>query len=319
MQQFNGHICSLNTPTTVTLNGTEGTLRLQDQVISFLFQDDVLTFPQQAPWLSQLAVLEGLFSFDLQKKAIAVKNLHPFLREKLQSEDMVLRQQFYQLPFLWHHNANLEIKPEAWTTTQNVPHPVRPKVLEGQVLYKRVCPRLNKTLSFRVASIEKDLDVFTDWQNQSRVNHFWDLAKPKEELREYLIKGLKDPHQFPVIFEVDNQPVGYFEFYWVKEDRLGPYYDSEAYDRSFHLLVGNSDFLGFKNTDAMLKSASHCLFLDEPRTRKIMAEPRHDNVAILKYIETFVAWIKLKEFDFPHKRSALLECRRERFFLGDYL
>ena len=34
---------------------------------------------------------------------------------------------------------------------------------------------------------------------------------------------------------------------------------------------------------------------------------------------TLDAWKKIKEFDFPHKRAALVECSRERFFQGEYL
>ena len=45
-----------------------------------------------------------------------------------------------------------------------------------------------------------------------------------------------------------------------------------------------------------------------------MGEPRADNKALLKHLATIPAFHNLKEFDFPHKRAALLECTRERFF-----
>lgn len=34
-------------------------------------------------------------------------------------------------------------------------------------------------------------------------------------------KGLKDPHQIPMLVEMDGEPLGYYEMYWVPEDRLG--------------------------------------------------------------------------------------------------
>jgi hypothetical protein len=118
---------------------------------------------------------------------------------------------------------------------------------------------------------------------------------------------------------IDGDEVAYFEFYWVKEDRLGPYYDSEAFDRGFHFLVGNKKYLGNKTTDSLIKAVLHFFYIDDPRTRKVMAEPRHDNQKVLKYAEASIGWTKLKEFDFPHKRAALLENRREVFFGGNVL
>jgi hypothetical protein len=189
----------------------------------------------------------------------------------------------------------------------------------GEVQYARYIPGLGKTLSFRVVDPDQDVAVFHSWQTQPRVYEFWELNKPQKELHEYLVKGSADPHQIPMFVEFDGVPVGYFEMYWTMEDRLGPYYEASAFDRGFHFLIGNENFLGFPNTDAIIKSACHFLFLDDPRTRNIMAEPRSDNKRVLKYVDLIPAWRKLKEFDFPHKRAALLECRRERFFLGPYL
>ena len=145
------------------------------------------------------------------------------------------------------------------------------------------------------------------------------MAESKEKILAYIEKSLKDPHALPTIAECDGVPFGYFELYWTREDRLAPYYESEVWDRGFHFLVGEKSFLGFSNTDAILKSLTHFIYLEDRRTRKIMAEPRSDNQKVLRYLETFVAWKKLYEFDFPHKRSALLECTRERFFTGDFI
>lgn len=286
---------------------------------AFSLSDKTITFANNLDFKTQLLSLEDVFNSSLDLKEVNLENAHSLFLTDFGIEKTLSRKVFYQIPTLWTYKENNFCKLDHWVQTKEVTHPLRPQIHENQLLYKRYSKTLGKTLSFRVIDIEKDLDLFTEWHNKPRVNNFWELAKPKEELREYLIKGLQDPHQFPVIYEIDGVPVGYFEIYWVKEDRLGPYYESESYDRGFHLLVGNDDYLGFKNTDAMLKAMCHFLFLDDIRTRRIMAEPRHDNQAILKYIETFKAWRKVKEFDFPHKRAALLECSREKFFAGEYL
>jgi RimJ/RimL family protein N-acetyltransferase len=228
------------------------------------------------------------------------------------------RCEFFQNPSLWHQTKSYQIGVEKWSETKGQKHPIRPAARPG-VVYKRYIPHLQKTVTFRLTNPEADLDVFHEWHNSFRVSFFWELNKPKEELKEYMLKGLQDPHQIPMFVELDGVPLGYYEMYWVAEDRLGPYYEVDAFDRGFHFLIGNKKFLGHSITDSVIKSGLHFLFLDDPRTRKIMAEPRSDNQKVLKYAEASIGWRKVKEFDFPHKRAALLECKREGFFEGNAL
>ncbi len=230
----------------------------------------------------------------------------------------VNRAEFFQLPYLWRARAGTASLTERWTVTNDRKHPLRIQPQDG-IGYRRFVPSIGKTLQFRRAETERDLVVFHEWHNQPRVSEFWELNQSPEELREYLLKQRNDRHQSPWIVEADGAPVAYFEFYWTPEDRLAPYYDYEPFDRGFHFLIGEKSFLGVQNTDAIIKSALHFLFIDDPRTRRVMAEPRHDNAKVLKYVELIPAWKKLKEFDFPHKRAALLECARERFLDGNFL
>ncbi len=245
-------------------------------------------------------------------KNIELKESISVLGEKFSRSD------FFQIPTLWHHRENYLITPERWTETDGRPHPIRPPHHQG-VFYRRYIPHLEKTITFRLTDVKKDLDTFHEWHNSPRVSFFWELNQSKEELKDYMEKGLNKPHQIPMIVEMDGEPLGYYEMYWVPEDRLGPYYDHDAFDRGFHFLIGNKKFLGANTTDSVIKSGLHLLFLDEARTRRIMAEPRHDNQKVLKYAEASIGWKKLKEFDFPHKRAALLENSREVFFGGNAL
>lgn len=233
-------------------------------------------------------------------------------------EALLTRQELQQNPKLWLTHPACFPNPENWIETNGRAHPRRLPPVAG-VMYRRYVPSLGRTISIRLADPQKDLDVFHQWHNERRVWRFWELNKPKEELAEYLKKGLADPHQIPVIIECDGEPKGYFEIYWTPEDRLGPYYEYEPFDRGFHFLIGEKSFLGMANTDAVIKSVMHFIFLDDPRTRKIMAEPRHDNAAAIRYVDVFPVWKKLKEFDFPHKRAALLEAKREAFFGRNFL
>ncbi len=262
-------------------------------------------------------VIEHLFTH-LPLRTVALNPAHKlkaklneigFLRNNL----TIQRETFFQAPWLWHRTQTHTVYPEQWTKTQEVRHPSRPLVKDG-VIYRRYISSLGKHLSFELMDIDKHLSVFHEWQNQRRVSKFWELNKPIEELREYIEGIHSNPHHFPAIASIDGEPSGYFEIYWTAEDRLGPYYNYEVYDRGFHFLIGNKRHLGRDYFNAFVESISHFLFLDDPRTQTLLAEPRADNIALLHYLQEFPYWEKRFEFDFPHKRAALLASRREDFF-----
>ena len=244
----------------------------------------------------------------LQVVAEVLFSHHPEIEIVQIGNDTLDRVSFFSTPELW----NISNQSETYE------YPSRYPFSPGQKLYNRYVNSIEATIELRVIA-ESDLETFHQWHNQPRVSNFWELAQSKDELLNYIQKGLKDPHQIPVIAEINGEPAGYFEIYWTKEDRLGPYYESGPYDRGFHLLVGNPKYLGFKNTDALLKSACHFIYLDDSRTASIMGEPRHDNQKLLRYLLSFKSWRRVKEFDFPHKRAVLLECDRTLFFQGHYL
>lgn len=223
------------------------------------------------------------------------------------------RRTFFQDPYLWHRNGQYRLTPEIWTETNDRAHPERPKV-EAGVVYRRTIPGSDRKIAFEVLDLERHLDVFHSWHNLYRVSKFWELDKPKDELRAYIETVHADPHHIPFIASIDGEPSGYFEVYWTPEDRLGPYYKYDAFDRGFHFLIGNNKHLGHDLFRTFLESITHFLFLDDARTRSIMAEPRSDNIKLLRYVEIIPYWDKLYEFDFPHKRAALLTSRRELFF-----
>lgn len=223
------------------------------------------------------------------------------------------RKTFYQWPEPWMVNPGVHKKQPEIVVSNGVQHPKRPGRPQGTI-YRRYIHALGLTLSFRAVNPARDLDTFHEWMNQTRVAEFWELAKSKEELAKYLEGRNQDPHQFPVIGEFDNEPFGYFEIYWTMEDRLGPYYEADAFDRGMHVLVGNPKFLGKRFTQAWLTGLCHYLFLDHPDTNNIMGEPRSDNNNMLRYQKYLPYWKKLYDFDFPHKRASLMCCPRADFF-----
>lgn len=289
------------------------TLSLPDEVLS-----GATAFP--APHL--LRMIERTF-IDLPETDVV--DLAPGLLERTLHSDHDLalisagnsftcaRKNFFQSAAPWLQGRPASCMPLTSVTEMGkIRHPQRPPEPSGLV-YERYDPVIDMTISFRTINRDVDLETFTSWMNDGRVAFFWELAQSEAELAAYLENLHKDPHAFGLIGSFDGDPFGYFETYWAKEDRLGSYYDADDYDRGWHGLVGNRRHLGHAKTLAWLRALTHYLFIDDLRSRKVVGEPRASHTKLLRYADA-VAYYKVKEFDFPHKRSALMHCDRETFF-----
>jgi len=223
-----------------------------------------------------------------------------------------LRSAFWQHPALWLAAPTSAGFPLAYTVSEGKRHPRRPRPLRGTV-YRRRVPELGATVSFRTIDPVRDLAPFHRWMNDPRVARFWEMPGSEEEHTRYMQRSLEDAHLHPVIGCFDDEPFGYFELYWAKEDRIAPFYDVDDYDRGLHMLVGEQRWRGPTRVAAWLTSLAHYLFLDDPRTRNVVAEPRADNATMIGYLGR-AGFFREKEFDFPHKRAAMMVLRREVFF-----
>ena len=193
--------------------------------------------------------------------------------------------------------------------TATVSHPQRPAKPQGEV-YRRFDPQLGVWISLRTLDIELDLERFNRWQNTPRVLAFWDEGGSLDDHRQYLEKLADDPHTLTLIGCFDDQPFAYFEAYWAKEDRIAPFYDADDYDRGIHMLVGEQAHRGPHKVASWLSALTDYLLQDDPRTRRIVAEPRADNAKMIGYMQA-QGYARIKEFDFPHKRAALMVLERK--------
>ncbi|WP_221074685.1 GNAT family N-acetyltransferase [Agarivorans aestuarii] len=257
------------------------------------------------------AVEHGLFQL---KVAALQSNYYPNAAKALVAESQykaLSLRQFLQTAPLWREPQAAH-QPQTLVATNGIKHPTRPNKPTGQV-FTRYFYHLKRQVTFRVIDKQRDLSCFNRWHNHPIISPVWELEGSLQSHTEYLSKMVDDAHQYAVIGEFDGIPFGYFEVYWTPEDRLGPHYQCQDYDRGVHILVGNFSFRGGVYFDTWGSAILQYCFLDEPNTQRIMGEPRADNHRVVSITER-LGLEKQFEFDFPHKRAALLQCDRERFF-----
>ncbi|KAL4891670.1 acyl-CoA N-acyltransferase [Aspergillus ambiguus] len=231
--------------------------------------------------------------------------------------------------------------PTQYTFTNGVRHPVRPKPPhQGEVFYVRYIPSVQQYLSFRVPYLHapdpragrpgsafssptihpdadpslsgpSDLELLHKWMNDPRVNASWGEGGPISKQEAFLRGNLDSRHSFPVIGCWNGKPFGYFEIYWVKEDRLGPLIGNATnYDRGIHLLIGEQEFRGPHRVAIWLSALVHYCWLADSRTETVMLEPRVDNEKVIGYLQRS-GFYKEGEVTFAHKQSALMKIKRD--------
>ena len=191
-------------------------------------------------------------------------------------------------------------------------HPQRPPLPQGEV-YRRRLPGLNTEFSLRTIDPDRDLQAFNRWMNLEQVAFFWEQAGSLDEHAAYLQDMLADPRVHPLIGCYDDEPFAYFEVYWCKEDRIAPYYDVQDHDRGWHVVVGENKHQGIGKLKGWFNSLMHYMFLDDPRTQRILGEPRIDHDRQIDFLKS-QGFGHLKDIQLTHKKAALLRLEREFFF-----
>lgn len=228
--------------------------------------------------------------------------------------ESVSRQGFYHSALCGHHQQQQVLSAIRFNERACPPRPALP---QGEV-YRRFDPLQGCTISFKVTSPEADSELFHRWMHLPRVAEFWQQAWPEAELQHYLQQKLSTPFQLPLIGFIDDNPFGYIELYWAAEDRIAPYYGWQAWDRGMHLLVGEQQYRGPHFFKAWCRAISHFVYQDNLNTTRIVLEPRADNQRLLQRISAS-GYYKQYEFDFPHKRAALVTGHKDTFFRENFL
>lgn len=263
-----------------------------------------------------LGELNQLFATNKQVRCVTLSRSN---REKLnsvsvktdQGDQIIWREMLLQSSRHWLSQEHI-MYPMKLVTDKSGYHPIREVAKKGE-LYRRYIPELSQTLTLLGLEVDKHAELFSKWQNSPRVAKFWEQTGTLKEHIGYLNQQVADNKNQLMIACLDDEPFAYVEAYWTKEDRISPYYHAEDYDRGIHMLVGEEAHRGAHKVAAWLPSVCHYLYLADSRTQRIVSEPRSDNHKMIGYLQDF-GFAKIKEFDFPHKRAALMCQLRSTFF-----
>ncbi len=217
---------------------------------------------------------------------------------------------FWQAARLWTHAPAVPY-PRHDVYDGRTMHPVRPPKPTGRV-YARFIPWLGGELTLDVATLG-DLPEVHRWMNQPRVNEFWQEAGDERRHRRYLEGMIADPHVIPLIARFEDRAFGYFEVYWAKEDMIGPFCAAGDYDRGCHVIIGEEACRGRAWFTAWLPSLLHFIFLDDPRTERVVQEPQADHHRQLRNLQRS-GFCRTGTVELPTKRAAIVEISRRKFF-----
>ena len=124
-----------------------------------------------------------------------------------------------------------------------------------------------------------DTELLNKWMNNPRVAAAWNETGPMSATQTFLLNALSSRHSFPVFGCFDGKPFGYFEIYWVKEDKFARLLGGDVgnWTRGLHVLIGEEEFRGPHRVKVWLDALVHYCWLADSRTETIMMEPRVDN------------------------------------------
>lgn len=173
--------------------------------------------------------------------------------------------------------------------------------------------RLDRTISFRRVTMERDLGRLHRWLGAEHVKPYWELDLSLPAFRDRLAEKLADPHLVPYVGYLDHVPMSYWEWYWAAEDDVATHYDARPTDRGLHLLIGPEEYLGRGYAEPLLRAAVDAQFR-HLETDRVIAEPDARNDRVASVFEDCGFRLE-REFHFEEagKDANLYVCERERF------
>lgn len=179
--------------------------------------------------------------------------------------------------------------------------------------YQAHDPTIERTISFRQATLDRDLGRLHAWLASDHVKPYWQLDLPLPAFRDRLAGKLTDDHLTPYVGCLDHVPMSYWECYWAAADDVANHYDAEPADQGVHLLIGPEEYLGRGYAVPLMRAVVGMQFR-HPETDRIVAEPDARNEHVIHVFERCGFEPRRRfRFDEADKDAVLMVCDRTRF------
>lgn len=181
--------------------------------------------------------------------------------------------------------------PLLFISSNGIRHPVRPKPPRmEEIFYSRFIPSVGKYISFRVASgspvpvayigpVGPESEV-QDAQlctlSDPALLQTWllthEAATPNGSIPGFLLDALSSEHSWPAVGIWDGIPFGYLEVYWVKEDKMGRYHETDVgeWDRGLRVMFVVES--AWEEVPVWVTSLVHWSFTADLRTMNVFVE-----------------------------------------------
>jgi RimJ/RimL family protein N-acetyltransferase len=179
--------------------------------------------------------------------------------------------------------------------------------------YRTYDRRIDRLVSLRPVSMERDIGRLHAWLGSDHVKPYWQLDLPLPAFRDRLAEKLADDHLTPYVGCLDHVPMSYWECYRAADDDLANHYDADPADRGIHLFIGPEEYLGRGYALSLMRAVVAMQFR-HPETERVVAEPdvRNDR-AVHVFEECGFEPRGEFRFDEAEKDALLLVCERDSF------
>ncbi|QCH25628.1 GNAT family N-acetyltransferase [Mycobacteroides salmoniphilum] len=183
------------------------------------------------------------------------------------------------------------------------------------VLYRHVAPDPSvpappepKLVSpFGVRLVDPDSDdtaLIARWMRLPALVNGWEQDWPDERWYDQLKAQVESTYSHPYLVLFRDEPVGYLEFYRAAQDSIGEKYDADPYDLGIHGAIANQAMASKGFMIMILPKLIKSFFELEPRCKRIMFDPEHQNVETRRVFE-HIGCTFLGEHEMPNRRMAL--------------
>lgn len=171
-------------------------------------------------------------------------------------------------------------------------------------------PTVAEPYAFRLADPDSDAELIAEWMNRPHLAETWEYAWPAARWQRYLRAQVDGNYSRPFIGSLRGKDHGYIELYRAAKDSVARLYHADPYDLGLHAAIADVKIVNRGFAPILLPRIAASVFELEPRCRRIMFEPDHDNTAARRLCE-FVGCGFLGEYALGRRRVALYALPRE--------